>query len=195
MIFHVPVQRIAVGCVVVLSFLFMTLAGCASDDTGTTTTGAGGSPTNSSSEGTTSTSSLMSEWDKQIKEVVAVQHELTQVLLDEDATDNDPRMAIAYGLRACTQAIACRQALDKADLELADTAMLEVYYSLNLARTVATGTVAETVAGARAIVETLGSPSAAPEQAATLLEQFIAALAPLVDEARAVIPATTTTAT
>ena len=193
MIIHLPVQRIAAGCVV-LSFLFMALAGCASGEAGTTTTGVGSSTTSGSSDGTTSTSSLMSEWDKQIKKVAAAQHELTQVLLDEDAADDDPRMAIVYGLRACTQAIACRQALDKADLDLADTAMLEVYYSLNLARTVATGTVAETVEGARAIVETLGSPSGAPEQAAALLEQFTAALAPLVDEARAIVSSTTTTA-
>jgi hypothetical protein len=57
---------------------------------------------------------------------------------------------------------------------------------------VATGTVAQTLADARAIVATLGAPSDGPDRAATLLDQFIAQLAPLLAEATAITPTTTT---
>jgi hypothetical protein len=136
---------------------------------------------------------VLSQWDKELAKTASIQNKLTNVLLTEKAADDDPRMAIIYGLRARTQAIACRQALDKKDTKLADSAMLGVHYMLNLGRNLATGTVAQTLAAARAIVENLGAPSDSPDEAAGLLDQFITASAPLLDEAAALIPSTTTT--
>jgi hypothetical protein len=54
-------------------------------------------------------------------------------------------MGMYYGLQARTRALTCRKALVDDDLELADASMLEVYYALNLARSVATGSVAGTL--------------------------------------------------
>jgi hypothetical protein len=188
------VSRTAAACLLALLVLLGAVVGCGPDPGETSTTTVGGSTT-VTGDGSTSTTApvQLTEWDKEIKKTAAAQHELTKVLLDENAPNDDPRMGIIYGLSARTQAIACRQAIDKNDLELADTAMLEVYHTLNLGRGVATGTTAQTLADARAIIDALGKPSSAPEEAATLLDEFIAALTPLVDEAVAALPSTTTT--
>ena len=135
----------------------------------------------------------MSEWDKQLRDNSKVQHNLGLYLTDLGAAADDPMMGLYYGLQARTRAISCRKALDEEDLELADTSMLEVYYALNRARTVAAGSVAQTLTDARAIIETLGAPSDAPDAAAKLLERFIEASAPLADEATGVLSSTTAT--
>jgi len=184
-------------CVLVVAVLLGLTAGCSSDeDAASSTTESAVTTTTASttaSDTTATTSSLITEWDRKLKEVAVVQNQLAGILLEENAPDDDPRMGIVHGLRACTQAIACREALDQQNLALADTAMQELRYSLNLARDVATGTVAQKVAGARAIIEPLGKPSAAPEEATRLLDAFLTALTPLVDDAKALLPETTTT--
>ncbi len=118
------------------------------------------------------------------------------MLRAENAPDNDPRRAIIYGLHARAQALGCLQMLDKGDsgaLDTADGVMLDIYHLLNLARDVATGTVADTLATARAIADKIGAPSGHVDEAKDLLEQFVKASAPLVDEATALISSTTTT--
>jgi len=185
----------SIAACLLLVLLTAGVAGCGSSGPDETSTTTAITPSTSTTmiETTSTTSPLITEWDRKLKEVAILQNRLTNVLLEEEAGKDDPRMGIIHGLRACTQAIACREALDQHNLDLADTAMQEVRYALNLARDVATGTAGETIAAARATIETLGRPSAAPDEAATMLDDFLATLVPLVDEARALVPVDTTT--
>jgi len=189
--------RRTIACLLVLLFSATLLAGCSSGATRVTTTSlsVGTSSTATTMQGSTTTTAplTLSEFDKELAKTATVQHQLAVFLTDSGADQDDPRMGIFYGLKARVQALSCRKALDGGDLEMADSAMQDVYYSLNLGTDIATGTVAQTLAGARAIVATLGKPSDEPDNATVLLDQFIAALAALLDEATAMIPATTST--
>lgn len=138
----------------------------------------------------TTTGSLLSEWDRQLRDNAKIQHALAVYLTDLGADETDPQMALYYGLQARTRALTCRKALAQDDLELADTAMLDVYHALNLARNVAAGSLAEILADAHAVVETLGTPSDAPAEAAPILDRFLEATAPLVEEANALLSST-----
>jgi hypothetical protein len=181
--------------------LVIAVTGCSSDGKDPETTSTTGpnpptsAPTTPTTEGTTTTipDPELSEWDKQLADNANVQRKLAAYLSDIGADDDDPLVGLYYGLQARTRALSCRKALAESNLEFADTAMREVYYALNLGKNVATGPTAETLTGAHAIVESLGSPSDAPAEAAVLLEQFIEALAPLTDEASGILVSTTTT--
>ena len=135
----------------------------------------------------------LSNWDIELKKTSLVQHDLATYLTQTGAPDDDPQRALFYGLKARIQALSCLKALEADDMEMADGAMLEVYYALNRAKTTATGTFAQTLADARAIVDTVGAPSDSPEEAHGLLDEFVTALAPLLDQVEAVLPSTTTT--
>ncbi len=188
---------VALGVVLVLAVAVMA-GGCSSGETGDTATTASGTsvgpsttvgPTTTVAQTTTTLPQMLSDWDRQLAETAQVQNELAAYLSKQGAAQDDPRLAVIYGLRARVQAITGRQALEQGDLELADTAMREVYPTLNLGRNVAEGSVSQTLEDAHTIIATLGAPSDKPDEAATLLDQFIAQLAPLLDEARALAPA------
>ena len=142
------------------------------------------------STSTTTPAVTMSAYDRELAKTVNIQHRLSVYLTNQSAPPDDPRMGLVYGLKARVQALTCRNALAKGELELADYAMKDVYLSLNLGRDLATGVTAQTLAEARSIVETLGVPSDRPQEAADLLDQFIARLAPLLQEAEALMPTT-----
>ncbi len=195
-------KKAATAILVVGSLLVLVLAGvsggCSSGETdGTATTASGTSvgpsttvgPTTTVAQTTTTLPQALTDWDRQLAETAQVQNQLAAYLTEQGASQDDPRLAIIYGLRARVQAITGRQALEKGDLELADTAMRDVYPTLNLARNAAEGSVSQTLEDAYTIIATLGIPSDKPEEAATLLDQFIAGLSPLLDEAKALIPA------
>jgi hypothetical protein len=195
-------KKAATVILVVGSLLVLVLAGvgggCSSGETdGTATTASGTSigpstsvrPSTTVAPTTTTLPQVLTDWDRQLAETAQVQNQLAAYLTEQGAGQDDPRLAIIYGLRARVQAITGRQALEKGDLELADTAMRDVYPTLNLARNAAEGSVSQTLEDAYTIIATLGIPSDKPEEAATLLDQFIAGLSPLLDEAKALIPA------
>jgi hypothetical protein len=189
---------VAVAGTLLIVTLAVLAVGCASGPSGQTTTTtsgttAGSSTTGSQSVTTTTLPQMMSEYDKELAKTSTIENQLAAYLSKQQAAQDDPRAAIIFGLRTRVQALTCRKALSNNDLTLADSAMRDVYTTLNLGRNLATGTVAQTLTDARAIIATLGAPSDNPGQAATLLDQFIAALAPLLDEATAIAPATTST--
>jgi hypothetical protein len=190
--------RVTTACLLLLLVFAATTAGCSSEPKGQATTtasdaGAGSSTTATQNVTTTTSPLALSGYDRELTKTANIQHQLAVYLNGQQVSQSDPRMGIIYGLRVRVQALTCRQALDKGDLALADIAMKDVYSTLNLGRDVATGATAKVLADARAIVDTLGAPSDAPEQAATLLDRFISQLAPLLDEATAITPSTTST--
>jgi len=190
--------RLTAASLLLLLILGAIVAGCSSEPSGQATTtasnaGAGSSTTATQSATTTTSPLQLSDYDRELAKTATIQHQLAVYLDEQQVSQGDPRMGIIYGLRVRVQALTCRQALDKGDLALADTAMKDVYSTLNLGRNVATGTTAAALADARAIIDTLGAPSDAPGQAAVLLDRFIAQLAPLLDEATAITPSTTST--
>ena len=143
-------------------------------------------------ETTTTLPQMLSEYDRELAKTAAIQNRLAVFLSSQQASQDDPRFGIIYGLRARTQALTCRKALSTKDLVFADAAMRDVYQTLNLGRNIATGAVAQILTDSQAIVATLGAPSDNPDEAATLLDQFIAKLAPMLDQATAITPTTST---
>jgi hypothetical protein len=188
---------VTVGCVLLLVAFTVVLAGCTPGDSGQTTTtepDSGVTSTVSTGESTSTTEpELMSEWDKELAKTARLQNQVAALLQEQGAAENDPRKAVMLGLRARTQALTCRKALDGKDLNLADSAIKDVRYMLNLAGNVATGSVATILTDARETISTVGLPSDDPDHAAAALDLFIAALAPLLDEATALLASTTTT--
>jgi len=190
----------AIGCLLLFLALAIATAGCAAGSSGqATTTGSEAStslsstPTTGQSATTTTLPEMLSDYDRELAKTATIQHELAVYLTDQQASEDDPRMGIIYGLRARTQAITCRKALSLDDLASADAAMKEVYVTLNVSKDIPTGTTAQALADARDIAATVGAPSDNPDQAAVLLDQFIALLAPLLDEATAITGTTTST--
>ena len=193
------VLRVATSMLFVLLAVALVLAGSgcsenSSADTATTASGTSVGPSSSAGSSSTVTSTslpeMLSEWDRELAETAQVQNQLTVYLAEQDVADDDPRVAVIFGLRARTQAITCRQALDQGDLDLADMAMKDVYPTLNLGRNLAEGSVSQILEDAYASIADLGIPSDKPSEAAASLEEFIAALRPLLDEARALVPTT-----
>jgi len=177
-----------------LTLALSALAGCSSDEVTTSTGGASPVQTSTTGASTTSTSgSLLSEWDRQLRDNAKLQHQFALYLGDIGAADDDPLMALYHGLQARTHALTCRKALAEDNLELADAAMLEVYYALNRGRNLAQGPVADALAGTYAIVETLGAPSKDAKNAAAVLDRFLEASAKLVDQVTNTLSSTTTT--
>ncbi|MCE5252709.1 MAG: hypothetical protein LLG45_00610 [Actinomycetia bacterium] len=162
-------------------------------EAGTTTTTGHGAATTGEAATTTSEPGLMSETDRALGDASALQHAYAVYLNGAGATDDDPRLAVFYGLRARTQALSCLSALEKEQMDVADFAMREVYRAMNQAEALATGATAQVLAEARATIATLGSPSDAPDRAAELLKGFLEALTPLLDEVTMTLSSTTTT--
>jgi len=129
--------------------------------------------------------------DRELADTATVGNQLAKYLGDSIA-DDDPRMGVVFGLRARVQALSCRKTLDAGDMSSADSAMKQIYSTVNLGRNVATGTVAATLEDAYTTIKTLGIPSDAPEQAEQLLDTFIGQLEPLLDEAKAIVAGATT---
>jgi hypothetical protein len=197
-----PITTFWVACVLVLlvALAAAVLSGCASDSSGSTTTSSdaavGTSSTTGPADTTTSTTTppiTLSTYQKELARTENVQNALIQQLTDEGVAQDDPRMALVFGLRARMQALSGSQALAEGDLNLARQAMTDVYATVNRGRNIADGSVAQVLADAHAVIETLGDPSDDPELAATLLDEFIAALAPLLDEAESMSASTTAT--
>lgn len=179
--------------VIVLSTLLVD--GCSSGSSGQTTSTSVAPSTSTAPASTSSTlPSLLSDREKELAKTARTQNELAGILKQQNVPLDDPRMALVYSLRARAQALGCLSMLAKGDaasLETADGVMLDIYHMLNLARGTATGTTAETLAAARAIADKIGAPSNHVDEAADLLEQFIQATAPLIDQAAAIIKAGT----
>jgi hypothetical protein len=191
----------ALAAVAVATLLALALAvvvsGCAEEQSGgavTTASGtsvgpsAGSSSTSGADSTTTTLPELLSEWDRELAETAQAQNRLAVYLTEQGTAQDDPRLAVIFGLRARAQAITGRQALDQGDLDLADMAMKDVYPTLNLGRNLAEGSVSQILEDAYAAVETLGKPSERPGEAAGSLDRFIASLRPLLDEAKALVP-------
>jgi len=188
----------------ILIFLALSLSGtlaCSSDDGGdaeattsssTATTVASTTSTDSSSS-TTVPPVALSDYQKELAHTASVQNDLAQQLVANDVATDDPSMALILGLRARVQALTCAQALSDGDLDLARQAMVDVYSTINRGRSMAEAPVAEVLADAYATIETLGDPSDDPQRAAGLLDDFIAALAPLLDLATDMISTTAST--
>jgi hypothetical protein len=186
-------RYVLVFCLMLL--LVATVAGCSSGASGPdeTTAGSGTTISASPSTGGSSTTSppvTLGQFDKQLADNAKVVNGLIQYL-GESVADSDPRLGVLYGLRARTQALSCRKALDSGDTAVADGAMKEIYFTLNLGRKVATGSVATTLEGAYTTVKTLGNPSDAPDTAKQLLDTFIGQLQPLLDEAKTIVAGST----
>ena len=191
---RIPARQWGICCLLGAITLAASAAGCAPDSSEPITTASQVSSTSVPSTNASVTTSLpqtLSEYDRELAKTAKVQLKLATYLSEQQAPQDDPRMAIIYGLRARTQALTCRKALSTNDLALADTAMRDIYATLNLSRAVAAGPATQVLTDAREIVATVGAPSDNPDQAAALLDQFIAALAPLLDEATAITPTTT----
>jgi hypothetical protein len=195
-------SKFAIAGVLLIIALAAGVVACASNSpattasTGTTGTSIGSSTTGSSTSSGDTTTTLpatLSDYDRELAKTAKIQQQLMAYLEGQQVSEDDPRLAVIFGLRARTQALTCRKALDQGDLELADSAMKDVYSTINLGRNVATDAVAQILADARATIETLGAPSDKPDEAAALLDQFIAQLAPLLAQATALIPTTTST--
>ncbi len=103
-------------------------------------------------------------------------------------------MALIFGLRARTQALSGRQALAEGDLTLAQQAMIDVYATINRGRRRSRGFRS---AEARPRPTRSSRPWATPPTTRSgrrlSWTQFIAALAPLLDEAEAMTGTTTAT--
>ena len=190
----------AVGCLLLFLALATAAAGCVtgpSDQASTTdpeaSTSLSSIPVTSQSVTTSTLPEMLSDYDRELAKTATIQHQFAAYLSDQQASDDDPRIGIIYGLRARTQAITCRKALSTNDLASADAAMKEVYITLNLSKEIPSGTAAQALTDARDIVATVGAPSDNPDQAAVLLDQFIALLAPLLDEATAILGTTIST--
>jgi hypothetical protein len=136
----------------------------------------------------------LDQYDKELANTATVVNALSTFLGDQNVTDDDPRLGLLYGLRARVQALSCRKALETGDNSSADSAMREIYSTLNLGKSVATDNVAQTLAEASATVKTLGIPSEAPDQAKQLLDTFVDQLEPLIEQAQTMVGGTTGTA-
>jgi hypothetical protein len=183
---------VAVSVLIVVAFV---VAGCSSGSgTDETTTTAVTTSTSTSASETTSPPVTLDQYDKELAKTATVVNALSQFLGQQNVTDGDPRLGLLYGLRARVQALSCRKALETGDYPSADSAMKEIRSTLNLGKSVATGTVAQTLADASATAKTLGIPSEAPDQAKQLLDTFVGQLEPFIDQAQTMIGGTTTTA-
>ncbi len=181
------------GCLLLLVVALTTAVGCSSD--ATTTTAATDSVQTSTTDGSSppTTGSLMTEWDKLLRNNAKIQHQFAIYLSEIDAANDDPLLGLYYGIQARTNALTCRKALAEEALETADAAMLEVYYALNRGRSLAQGSVADMLSDAYAVVETLGAPSNDPQNAAAILERFLETSEPIVDQVTATISSAATT--
>ena len=204
--------RVVATGLLLVAALFLALSGC-SDETVQSTSTALHTVSSTGVDTTVGRTteapdSLMTEWEEALRDTSNAQHLLAMALEERAVPSDDPRRAILYGLKARVNALSCRNALEKSSLappdaekttqlEVADVAMKEVYAALNRGRAIAADSMSKTLADAYAIVEKLGAPSSRPEEAKTMLEEFLATLAPLVEEAigQAAAPTTTTTST
>ena len=191
------IVSVAVAALLVV-VLVLAASGCSSEESGDTATtasgtsvgpSAGAGPT-STVNSTTTLPEMLSDWDRELAETAQVQNRLAAYLAGQGVAEDDPRMAVIFGLRARTQAITGRKALDQGDLSLADMAMKDVYPTPNVGRNLAEEPVSQILEDAYATIATLGTPSDKPEEAGASLDEFIAALRPLLDEAEALVPAT-----
>jgi hypothetical protein len=189
--------RVAVAAAFLMLLLFAVLVAGCSSDTGQTTSIPQPVTTSSAGVSTTTTAPVVfTDLDRELVKTSRAQNALSIALQSQNAADDDPRMAVVYGLHARAQAIGCLQMLkkgDQASLGIADGVMLDIYHQLNLARDIATGSTADTTAAARTIADKIGAPSDHVDEATDLLDQFIKALAPLLDEAAALTPSPSTT--
>jgi hypothetical protein len=143
---------------------------------------------------TTAPPVTLNSYDKELANTAKVENSLARYLAEQNVADSDPRMAIIYGLRARVQTLSCRKALESGDMAVADSAMRDVYSTLNLGKSIATGAVAQTLAEAYATVKSLGIPSESPDKAKQLLDTCGEQLKALLAEAQGVMSGTTTTA-
>jgi len=209
---HIAKMRLAAAGLLLVAGVLLALSGCSDGDgqptsTSSSTVPSGGTET-TVSRTTEAPDSLMTEWERALRDTANAQHLLALALDEKSVPTDDPQRAILYGLKARVNALSCRNAIEKSSLapddtqkveqlEVADVAMKEVYAALNRGRAIAADPMAKTLADAHAIVETLGVPSSRLEEAAAMLEEFVEALEPLVEEAihQAAAPTTTLTST
>jgi hypothetical protein len=183
---NTPWRRIAARAAItatLLALLFAAVVVVGCSDSGVTTSSSGPVTTPSSEESTTTTAPVaLSDLDKELARTSKAQNALSQAFTDLQIPNGDPWEGITHALHARAQAIGCVQMLqkgDKASLDIADGVMRDIYYQLNLARDLATGSAAQTIAAARTVADKVGAPSDHTEEAMTLLNQFVDALAPL----------------
>ncbi|HEY5528998.1 MAG TPA: hypothetical protein VIL51_06045 [Thermoleophilia bacterium] len=185
-----------------LAAAVVVLSGCGNSPTTSTalsqtTVSSQGGDTTTVGQGdasTTTTLALGSDpvYDRKLKVTALAVQALSGFLQDQNVAVDDPRIGLLYGLRAQEQAITARKALAHNVYTTADAAMKDIYSTISLGRTVATGTVLATLDQAYKTVENLGVPSASPDNAATLLDQFIAQLDPLIAQANSISSSSTT---
>ena len=209
---HIAKMRLAAAGLLLVAGVLLALSGCSDGDEQPTSTSSitvpSGDTETTVSRTTEAPDSLMTEWERALRDTANAQHLLALALDEKSVPTDDPQRAILYGLKARVNALSCRNAIEKSSLapddtqkveqlEVADVAMKEVYAALNRGRAIAADPMAKTLADAHAIVETLGVPSNRLEEAAAMLEDFVEELAPLVDEAihQATAPTTTLTST
>jgi hypothetical protein len=178
--------RLTALSLLLLAALVLAVAGCSSDGAEQSTTSLSGT------DSTTTLPDTLSATERELADNHRVQQQLAAYLTKDKAADDDPRMAILYGLQSRTQALSCLDALESSSLEVADGAMSDLNQAMNQAQKVADETVRKTLSDARMIIAPLGTPSETPGVAATLLEHFVTTLAPLLEEATQVMSVPTT---
>ncbi len=142
-------------------------------------------------------STLMTPERKQLaqdlKEAGQLGLRLAEYLQQQGAPANDPRMALAWGLRAMGQAATVKAALLDSQRDLADQALVEMRKHLGRAQAFAQGDTATAIAAAQKDLSAItAKPSADPKAAATAMDAVMDDLKPLLDAAKAIIPETTT---
>ena len=205
-----PLRATRIVAVVVIAALLLTglallSVGCSNSTTTTSaTTSLSGSTTlttgatsSSTLAATTSTTlpSMITPTQQDLANPAKVMQSLSQVLKGGNVSNTDPRLAIIYGLRARENALSARQAIDDNNPSIADTAMQEVNTLMNLGRPLAQGETATILNDASKTIANLGQPSGALQKATPVLDQFIAQLKPLIDEANALLSSSTTSST
>ncbi|MCL5942348.1 MAG: hypothetical protein M1325_02305 [Actinobacteria bacterium] len=127
-------------------------------------------------------------YTRDLKRTALAAAKLADELSQAGVAPDDPRAATVYALRARAQAITARKALLEKQPQVADEAAREMRSLLARAGATAKDATAEALARVDARMDALGVPSSHPEQAAAVLDDIIADLAPL-------LPAETTSTT
>jgi len=115
-----------------------------------------------------------------IKETLVASNAIAAELEASQASEDDPRVAIIYGLRARGQAINALKAMHESQTPLADDSYAEMLKLLNRARLVEEGEEAAVLAQARSLLEGVAPPSVGDTETPEVLREVAGILAALI---------------
>jgi hypothetical protein len=162
-------------------------AGCgnAADTTNSITPPPTGETAGSVADNTTTSipSSLLDDESREymavLKESLAASNTIAAELESSNAPEDDPRVAVIYGLRARGQAVTALKAIHEKQPALADDSFAQLITLLNRATLMETGEPAEILARARKLVEGIEPPSYENAATPAALRRIVDELAPL----------------